>query len=102
MLMKPMRLSRFTSSFVFLALLSSASLPAWSAEGYSENPGTEGNGNYTIGADYKIAPDLTDQGNPKGKLFEFAMPLADSQIFRGDDTTLDPRTRVRKERNIFV
>jgi iron(III)-enterobactin esterase len=73
------------------------------AEVYSENPGTEGNGDYTIGPDYKIDPDLTDKGNPKGRSFEFTMPLADSKIFKGDDTTLEPEKKaVRKERKIFV
>src|SRR5690606_9063598 len=47
-------------------------------------------------------PDLTDRGNPKGKLFEFTMRLADSNIFRGDDETLDPRKPVRRERKSFV
>ncbi|APZ96512.1 alpha/beta hydrolase [Fuerstiella marisgermanici] len=69
---------------------------------YSENPGTEGNGDFTIGPDYRADPDLTDKGNPKGKSFEFSMPLADSKIYRGDDSTLDPKKPVRKERKIFV
>ena len=69
----------------------------------SQNPGDEGNGNVTIGPEYKIDPDLTDRGNPKGKSFEFSMPLADSKIFRGDDPTLEPEKKpVRKERKIFV
>ena len=73
------------------------------AETYTENPGTEGDGNFTIGPEYKIDPDLTDRGNPKGKSFEFTMLLADSKIFRGDDTTLEPTKKaVRKERKIFV
>lgn len=69
---------------------------------HAENPGTEGNGNHIVGPDFPIDPDLTDRGNPKGKSFEFAMALADSKIFRGDDTTLDPKKPVRKERKIFV
>jgi len=73
------------------------------AEAYTENPGAEGEGKYTIGPDYKIDPDLTDRGNPKGKQFEFTMRLADSKIFRGDDSTLEPdKKEVRKERKIFV
>jgi len=60
------------------------------------------NGNITIGPDYKIDPDLTDKGNPKGKTFTFTMPLAESKIFRGDDSTLTRRRTVRKERKIFV
>ncbi|MCP4173819.1 MAG: enterobactin esterase [Fuerstiella sp.] len=71
-------------------------------DGYTETPGTEGNGNFTIGPEYKIDPDLTDQGNPKGKYFEFSMRLADSRIFRGDDSTLDAKKDVREQRKIFV
>ena len=67
-----------------------------------ENPATEGNGNFVVGPDYKIDPDLTDRGNPKGKSFEFSMRLSDSKIFRGDDTTLDPKKKVREKRKIFV
>src|SRR5881394_1949266 len=73
------------------------------AGSYAENPGTEGDGKFTIGPEYKIDPDLTDQGNPKGKSFEFTLRLADSKIFRGDDSTLEPEKKeVRKERKIFV
>ena len=76
---------------------------ARAAEAYTEHPGTEGEGKYTIGPEYKIDPDLTDRGNPKGKYFEFTMRLADSKIFRGDDSTLEPEKKpVRKERKIFV
>lgn len=61
------------------------------------------NGVFTVGPEYKIDPDLTDRGNPKGKSFEFKMKLADSKIFRGDDTTLEPDKKpVRVERRIFV
>ena len=70
---------------------------------YTENPGTEGNGSFTVGPEYKTDPDLSDNGNPKGKAFEFTMLLADSKIFRGDDSTLEPEKKpVRKERKIFV
>lgn len=71
-------------------------------EAYTENPGKEGNGKHIVGPEYQIQPDLTDQENPQGKSFEFAMPLAESKIFRGDDKTLDPKKPVRKERKIFV
>ena len=90
---------------VFTASLLGASVslsPAFSQSDHSENPGTEGNGNYEVGPEFKKDKDLMDQGNPKGKLFEFKMRLADSQIFKGDDSTLDPRKDVRKERKIFV
>ena len=90
---------------LFASYLTIAVLPfanAWSDETYREDPGKEGNGKHVVGPEYKIDPDLTDQGNPKGKSFEFKMRLADSKIFRGDDSTLDPRKPVRKERSIYV
>jgi enterochelin esterase-like enzyme len=72
------------------------------AEDYTEKPGAEGNGHVVVGPTYSIDPDLTDRGNPKGKLFEFSMRLADSKIFPGNDSTLDPKKQVRAERKIFV
>jgi len=67
------------------------------------NPGSEGNGHFVVGPEYRIDPDLTDRGNPKGRQFEFKMRLADSRLFRGDDTTLEPAKKaVRTERKIFV
>lgn len=60
------------------------------------------NGKHTVGPEYRIDPDLTDKGNPQGKLFEFSMKLANSQIFRGDDETLNRDKPVRTERKIFV
>ena len=78
-------------------------LAAGAADSYTESPGTEGNGKHTVGPEYKMDPDLTDRGNPKGKAFEFTMLLAESKIFRGDDATLEPEKKaVRKERRIFV
>lgn len=85
------------------AIVSLAGQNGWTAETYTEKPGKEGNGDYTVGPDYKTDPDLTDKGNPKGNSFEFSMPLAESKIFKGDDITLTPeRKPVRKERKIFV
>jgi iron(III)-enterobactin esterase len=76
---------------------------AMAADSYTENPGSEGDGKFTIGPEYKLAPELTDLGNPKGKSFEFTMRLADSKIFPGTDSTLQPEKKpVRKERKIFV
>jgi len=86
-------------AIAFAVLASSAAI---SAETYTENPGPQGNGNHVIGPDYKIDPDLTDRGNPKGKSFEFSLRLADSKVFRGDDSTLDPKKPVREKRKIFV
>ena len=64
--------------------------------------GGNGNGDIVIGPDYQVDPDLKDKGNPKGQQFEFKMALADSKIFPGTDTTLDPKKAVRKERRIVV
>ena len=67
------------------------------------DPGREGDGLFTAGPDYRIDPDLTDRGKPKGRQFEFRMKLADSRIFRGDDATLEPdKKAVRTERRISV
>jgi enterochelin esterase-like enzyme len=60
------------------------------------------NGDVVIGPEYVVDPDLKDQGNPKGKSFEFKMPLAASRIFPGDDKTLDAKKPVRTERKVFV
>lgn len=60
-------------------------------------------GEFTVGPEYSVDPDLTDRGQPKGRAFEFVMRLADSKIFPGTDRTLEPQRRpVRKERRIFV
>ncbi len=62
-----------------------------------------GNGEFTIGPDYTLDPDLTDKGNPKGKQFEFTLALAESRIFKGDDKTLEPDKKpVNKLRTITV
>src|SRR5688572_9877405 len=91
-------------AFAALALLVGwCPLHASGAENYTENPGAEGDGELTVGPEYTTDKDLTDLGNPKGKSFEFTMKLADSKIFRGDDTTLQPAKKaVRAERKIFV
>ena len=98
--------SFFPDSIRWLAKLTLFFLLAGSAQAadaHAEDPGVEGDGRVTIGPDYKIDPDLTDRGNPKGKSFEFSMRLADSKICQGDDSTLEPEKKpVRKERKIFV
>jgi iron(III)-enterobactin esterase len=93
---------RSALSALSIFVLGLAAHAALADENYTESPGTEGNGNVVIGPDYKIDPDLTDRGNPKGKFFEFSMRLADSKIFPGTDATLDSRKQVREQRKIFV
>src|SRR5678809_317931 len=101
--MSDTRLSLIARRLVAASLIGLFAHTPKAAESYTENPGADGNGKYTIGPDYKIDPDLTDRGNPKGKQFEFTMRLADSKIFRGDDSTLEPEKKeVRKERKVFV
>lgn len=101
-----MRLSRRTPFRVFLSLVVFIGLTSHSTravDSSSENPASDGDGEFTVGPDYTIDKDLTDLGAPKGKSFEFTMKLADSKIFRGDDKTLEPdKKAVRTERKIFV
>lgn len=94
------RYARLFLSLAFVGLLTSACSTVAS---YTERAGKEGNGDFTVGPEYKIDPDLTDKGNPKGRSFEFSMALADSKIFRGTDPTLQPaKKEVRKTRKIYV
>jgi enterochelin esterase-like enzyme len=88
---------RLICTVCFLTLLTFASTSI-----ADDKPGPEVNGDLVVGPDYKIDPDLTDKGNPKGKQFEFSMPLAESKIFPGTDATLDPKKEVRKTRKISV
>lgn len=96
------RTSAFALSLLLPNLCMHCSATVHPEEPPAETPGTEGNGNYVVGPEYQLDPDLKDNGNPKGKYFEFKMKLADSKIFRGDDSTLDPKKDIRKERRIFV
>jgi iron(III)-enterobactin esterase len=91
-----------TIPIYFASLCWAISIPhSYAAE--SENQRSEGDGNFTIGPEYQLHPDLADRGNPKGKSFEFTMNLADSKIFRGDDKTLEPEKKaVRTERKIYI
>lgn len=95
---------RYTSGSIALAILLASITPhARAADKYSENPGTDGDGLFTIGPNYQLDPDLKDNGNPKGRSFEFSMALADSKIFKGDDKTLEPdKKKVNTTRKIYV
>lgn len=64
--------------------------------------GLAGQKKIVVGPPYAVDPLLTDLGNPKGKRFEFAMPLAKSEFFRGYDKTLDSQKPARINRRIFV
>jgi enterochelin esterase-like enzyme len=97
------RRTPFKALLPVAALIALCSHSAGAAESYTEYPGAEGDGEFTVGPEYTTDKDLTDLGNPKGKSFEFAMKLADSKIFPGDDKTLEPeKKRVNTERKISV
>ncbi|HEY3967631.1 MAG TPA: alpha/beta hydrolase-fold protein [Planctomycetaceae bacterium] len=102
MSLKSHLLVRFTCCWLSISCAALSSGSAFSDETYAERPGAEGNGNVIVGPEYTFDPDLKDRGNPKGKYFEFTMRLADSKIFRGDDSTLDSKKPVRTQRKIFV
>lgn len=57
-------------------------------DGGVRDPGSTGDGDFTIGPDYVTSEDLTDKGAPKGRGFTFMMDSNASNIFRGDDATL--------------
>ncbi len=102
MLWLPKFLSLLSRGCLSVVLCSALAGAAFAQDKPAEANVVQGNGDFVIGPDYKLHPDLKDQGQPKGKSFEFTMPLADSKIFPGNDTTLDPKKQVRKERKIFV
>lgn len=68
------------------------------------DPGTEGDGNYEIGPDYALDTRLGDLGNPKGQDFSFTMNSEDSEIYRGEDTTLSPEHQhpFTRQINVYV
>jgi enterochelin esterase-like enzyme len=66
------------------------------------DPGTDGDGDFTVGPDYTTSADLMDHGAPKGRSFSFMMDSNDSAIFKGDDTTLNADQRHAFSRRIDV
>jgi enterochelin esterase-like enzyme len=50
------------------------------------DPGTEGDGDYTIGPPYS---GLEQQDVPEGTTYQWSMPSSESAIYRGDDATLN-------------
>jgi enterochelin esterase-like enzyme len=63
---------------------------------------TEGDGNFEVGPEYTVDPDLTDLGAPQGASFSFTMSSTDSLIFKGDDATLEPQNQHAFTRDIYV
>lgn len=97
------RFSRMLGATLAMSALGFLAAPQLDAQDLaSKKAYAPGNGDFVVGPEYRIDPDLKDKGNPKGKQFEFRMPLSESKIFPGTDTTLDAKKEVRKERKIFV
>jgi iron(III)-enterobactin esterase len=65
------------------------------------DPGSEGDGDVTIGPGYATSRDLVDNGAPKGRSFTFMMS-SEGSIFAGDDTTLLPQHQHSFVRRIDV
>ena len=81
----------FTTLISLIGLIGCATSPSLAT---ASDPDSEGDGDYVVGPEFPIDPDLTDKGNPRGKLFTFGMRLADSRIFKGNDATLEPEKPV--------
>ncbi len=97
---------KFSSRFAFRSVANGSLLLATmlTASGFAQDKPSApiANGDFVVGPEYPVDPDLTDRGNPKGKSFEFSMRLSDSKVFPGTDTTLDRSKEVRQARKIFV
>jgi iron(III)-enterobactin esterase len=77
--------------------------PVGGAGGTSTLPtDTEGDGDFEVGPDYPIDPDLTDLGAPQGQSFSFQMNSEDSAIYNGDDATLNPENQHPFTRDVYV
>ena len=53
------------------------------------DPGSEGDGDFTIGPTYTVSPDLMPKNVPQGRTFNFTMNSTASAIYPGTDPTLD-------------
>ena len=53
------------------------------------DPGTDGDGDFTIGPTYTVSPDLAIKNVPHGRSFTFTMSSTTSAIYPGTDPTLD-------------
>jgi enterochelin esterase family protein len=56
--------------------------------GGAVDPGSEGDGDITVGPTYTKSPDLTAKGAPVGRAFDFTMTSQTSKFYTGLDTTL--------------
>jgi enterochelin esterase family protein len=65
------------------------------------DPGSEGDGDSKV-SDFTRQPDLTDRGAPKGKTFQFTMPLADSKSYNGKDATVTKGANATRSIAVYV
>jgi iron(III)-enterobactin esterase len=61
-----------------------------------------GDGDFMVGPTYTKSPDLSNKGAPAGKSFHFSLSSANSQIFKGTDTTLLAANRHAFTRGVDV
>lgn len=66
------------------------------------DPGPTGDGDSMVGPTYTTQTELMDHGNPKGKTFQFTMPLAQSAFYTGKDPALDAGKPAITTRQITV
>ena len=60
-----------------------------SGGGTVTDPGTEGDGDFTIGPTYTVSPDVMTKNVPHGRTFTFSMSSTASAIYTGMDPTLN-------------
>jgi enterochelin esterase family protein len=66
------------------------------------DPGSVGDGDSMVGPTYTTQTELLDHGNPKGKAFQFTMPLSQSAFYTGKDPALDANKPAIATRQISV
>jgi enterochelin esterase family protein len=65
------------------------------------DPGSEGDGDFKV-SNFTRQPDLTDHGAPKGKTFQFSMPLAGSKFYTGKDATVTKGANPARAITVYV
>jgi enterochelin esterase-like enzyme len=67
-----------------------------------KDPGTEGDGDFTNGPTFTNSPDFVTKNVPHGRIFNFTMSSADSKIYMGTDSTLNPENQHAFTRAVSV
>jgi enterochelin esterase-like enzyme len=66
------------------------------------DPGSEGDGDFTVGPTYTRQTELTSRGAPVGKMFSFSMASMDSKIYTGLDPTLNSPRAFSRRINVYI